>query len=47
MPTGIHCILVGAYHRLLQGTDVKCGRQRMAHSVAEAESHDEGGVEEV
>ena len=30
-----------------QGGNVKCGRYGMAHSVTEAQSYDEGRVEEV
>ena len=50
MPIGIHCILVGACHKLYwQGANmnVKCGRHGMSHSVMEAKSHDEGRVEEM
>ena len=30
-----------------QGANVKCGKHEMAHRVTEAQSHDEGRVEEV
>ena len=38
MPTGMHCIVVGAC--------LKCGRHGLARSVTKAQSHDEGRVEE-
>ena len=46
MPTGVYCILVGAWHRLLAGC--KCEvREAWNGSVTEAQSRDKGRVEEV
>ena len=41
MPTGLHCLLVGAID---YGKDaiVKCGRNGMAGSVTKVQSHGEG-----
>ena len=39
MPTGLHCLLMGAID-YWQDTIVKCGRHGMAGSVTEAHSHD-------
>ena len=47
MPTGMHCILVVHAIDYWQGAKVKCGRHGIARSVTEAQSHDEGRVEEV
>ena len=47
MPTGMHCILVGACHKLLAGCKCEVREAWMACSVTEAQSHDEGRVEEV
>ena len=53
MPTGMHCLLGSTAYWWVhaidywQGANVKCGRHGMAHSVTEAQSHDEGRVEEL
>ena len=41
MPTELHCLLVGVID-YWKGVIVKCGMPAMAHSVTEAQSHDEG-----
>ena len=47
MPTGMHCILVGACHRLLAGCKCEVQEAWNGRSVTEAQSHDEVKVEEV
>ena len=46
MPTGLHCLLMGAID-YWQDAVVRCGRHGMADSVTEVQSHDEGRVEQV
>ena len=49
MPTGhgMHCLLVGACHRVLTESNVKCEGHGMACSVTEGQSDAEGRVDEV
>ena len=47
MPTGMHCILVGACHRLLAGCKCKVREAWNGPQCTEAQNYDEDRVEEV